>query len=163
MIYLGLIGHSHIRRLLRHWHPTASMRTIGLPGHTHLLQYMHINPSDATHYRHITNNHPHMTAILIAWGDNDIDQPGETISNGITYDIVRSLISLLLFFIHSNISVFIIPPLPRPTPLSLPLNTIGPLLSTSHTPWSGTSQTFAFPTDHSSIFLHYQLTRVAYT
>ena len=116
MIYIGLIGHSHIQRLHRHWHHTEHMRTVGLPRHTHLLQYMHTDPSDPTHYRHITINHPYMTTILISWGDNDIDQPGETISNGITYDIIRSLISLLLHFIHNNVTAFIIPPLPRPTP-----------------------------------------------
>ena len=77
---------------------------------------MHINPTDGTHYQYIMVNHPHINAILIAWGDNDIDQPGQTINSRITYDIVRSLISLLLFFIHHNVAVFIVPPLPRTTP-----------------------------------------------
>ena len=116
MFYLGFLGHSHIRRLHRHWHPTDTMRVIWLPGHSRLLQYMHIPPTDAAHYSLITTNHPHMTVILISWGDNDFDQPGDTISSGITYDIARSLISLLLYFIYQNITVFILPPLPRTTP-----------------------------------------------
>ena len=116
MIYLGILGHSHARRLLRHWHISESYTPSGLPGHTHILAYMHINPSDDTHYSHIPINNPHINAILMTWGDNDIDQPGDTISTGITYDIVRSLIALLLFFNSRNVPVFIIPPLPRSTP-----------------------------------------------
>ena len=95
MIYLGLLGHSHVQRLLRHWHRTDTYTPIGQRGHTHNLAYIHINPTDGTHYQYIMVNHPHINAILIAWGDNDIDQPGQTINSGITYNIVRSLISLL--------------------------------------------------------------------
>ena len=116
MIYLGLLGHSHSRRLLRHWHPDDNFWPMGLPGHTHILQYMHNDITDETHYTHITTNHPHLGAILITWGDNDIDQPGDTINDRVTLDIVRSLISLLLFFVHHNIAVFIIPPLTRSIP-----------------------------------------------
>ena len=101
MIYLGLLGHSHIRRLLRHWHPNDNIWPIGLPGHTHLLQYMHNDITDDSHYTHIISNHPHLGAILIAWGDNEMDQPGDTIKNGITYDIVHSLTYRITSFFYT--------------------------------------------------------------
>ena len=77
---------------------------------------MYTDTNDETHYTNLSENHPHMNAILMSWGDNDIDQPGETVNNRITYDIVRSLITLSLFFLQYHIAVFILPPLPRTTP-----------------------------------------------
>ena len=116
MWYIGILGHSHARKLHRYWYRTTNITPIGLPGHKHILAYMHTPPTQETHYSHITVKHPHINTILISWGDNDIDQPGETIKLGITRDIVQSLIYLILFFAQQNIPVFIIPPLPRKTP-----------------------------------------------
>ena len=114
-INLGLLGHSHTRYLHRHSvHP--NIHTTLLPGHSFILPTFYTSPTDITHYINIPHAHPHLDAILISWGDNEIDQPGHTISNGIANAIIDSLTELLLFFTQNNIPTFILPPLPCPIP-----------------------------------------------
>ena len=95
-INLGLLGHSHTTHSHRHpLHPY--IHTILLPGQSFMLPTLHIPPTEPTHYTHIPHEHPHLDAILISWRDNEIDQPGPIISNGIANTIILALMEITLF------------------------------------------------------------------